>query len=1209
MNFNIPNQVNEYVIKLRSPGNINKNVKKIGDQIMIKIQEEYINNPANNKDNIKAQIKKDLLRVYYDEQNKKKVKSDIHQQICGGWYAALNTRISEVMKDAVTLLNNNDNINSQQGGGFPFDLLNKNPISELSVKPEIDASSFVKKNPLLPTADQATSDSEEEKKEETDKKTNEILFKEFIKYKQKLVEKKLTIPQWSLSATVSDFYKVQTNIISKTICNYALIERENLMNKIREIILGKDAIEMLKEYKISKRWLPKKKGESSSGNSIYSSFLTKLEKLSDPTNTTKSSSITRSDQKGGNPDPTVEEIPKYIPSTYEWKKIEEYVESQIKLKINEKIYDGNEIPDAIKEGFKEVFLQANCDCLVMTDKNGSMVKYLNIEYKNTLDYLCINIPDNYAAKILQSYLLRNFKDVSAYFNRFINTDKFFGMSKLFEDYVFGYNSLPPIFFSNEKIVPIYPQIRIDNNIQKDSKIDNLDECCDERKGDDGLDSSGISEYMKIKNINKQSSMFDHITPAVLTAVFDIYKTEFNKCTDDEKFLEQLFNMYSGRSVRFLKQIKSQFDNEFVDDYIERYILTKHPYTTKVISECIKHLAKIKDDIVKKSEDNSDILDSLSKYAIFLMYSASVFEQLDVKKKDNDFIDELKITLDKFFESVLPLINGNSAVNAAVNAENEITNRIKNDIIDKVFPKNLYVESLKTVFSKNSTRIAKARKMLKKTLIPMMRGYTMKNRKKEQGTDDVINPLQDSSQGSSQPVSLSQGSSQDSSQQVSSQPVSLSQVSLSQVSSTQSSSQPGSLSQDLSQQDSSPQVSSTQSPLSPPDGLSVRQYEKTIGIDTNGDSEYMHIGDILPTKFMNLVENSNQRPNLTKIYEKSVSLDTYKNIIDIIQEKQQNIITTRLNNKNNILTVVNGNKLNLTHKQEPKQMYHNFALDCFKCVVVSGNGNCLLNAVAWWVINYNTIDPSIFGNFVNIVGNFVDIVGNFVDTTKRNTFKNKKLHNDINSINVLELFGSEILDENSKYVDDGKQYITEYNIETGIATFGKTGPPKNNLIECTLLAEHIRKEVLCEFVKKINERKYQFNSYNNDTDGKYENWFVNLSNSLHSLHVTLNQNNSGDFSNDINTKICNTASYMDDSYIQLLCFIFQINIIFILETIHDLTTSKDINNILTYADYEGRPTIFIFRKSGHAPHYDVLYPCHQDFADCIKPLPVFNETNE
>jgi hypothetical protein len=90
----------------------------------------------------------------------------------------------------------------------------------------------------------------------------------------------------------------------------------------------------------------------------------------------------------------------------------------------------------------------------------------------------------------------------------------------------------------------------------------------------------------------------------------------------------------------------------MDDYIERFILTKHSYTTKIISDCIRHAVDIKPDVIKHASNHpeltkyvsTDLL--LSKYAAFLMYTASNLDTVDYDLSQTTDTKHIKYVIDR-----------------------------------------------------------------------------------------------------------------------------------------------------------------------------------------------------------------------------------------------------------------------------------------------------------------------------------------------------------------------------------------------------------------------------------------------------------------------------------------------------------------------------------------------------------------------------------
>ena len=487
------------------------------------------------------------------------------------------------------------------------------------------------------------------------------------------------------------------------------------MEELRKIILGPETIKQLDEYKKTKQW---NKIQSSDGESMYQIFINKLETLGDINKyNEKSSPIIRKEpeppsQSGGDGETIVDnKIPNYIPSTYVWERIKGYVETQMSYAIEDKLKSDSKTTEAIKEGYNEVCLQLNCDCLdLVSETNENITTHLNEEYHAILDHLCKNIPDNYAAAILQSYILRNTDEFIAYLETVFKEDV-----NPIETYVLGYfeySSVPSKIIKNKEIAPVYPELER-HNVAPNEYYDKMDNCCNDRKGDQHLDSTGISNFIRMSNIQSENSMIDNVIPAILFTVFNVFKEQFQQCSEkeNEEFLSELFNMYSGRSIKFMQQIQMQFKNNGVNDYIERFILTKHSYTSKIISECLKHVSDIKLTIynnhkINNSKDSgtsisikkSDIIKHLSYYATFLIHSAAETNANIDNTKKYPFIEHIKTRIPAFKTSADP---GNQI-------------NIQENIIDEISDKLLiqFNKSLKRVFSVNKPKYSTMNKTRK-----------------------------------------------------------------------------------------------------------------------------------------------------------------------------------------------------------------------------------------------------------------------------------------------------------------------------------------------------------------------------------------------------------------------------------------------------------------------------------------------------------------
>ena len=479
---------------------------------------------------------------------------------------------------------------------------------------------------------------------ETEKK-NSILLNKLIEYKVNLFKSENFEKSKPLkrSATVSQVYDLHEKLITKILCNYAAIDRSILMGELRKIILGEDVMKEIEEYERKRRWIktkPKEEEPISDGpRSIYHLFMDRLELLSDIEKYKKpSESIVRkkepTGQIGGD-DPEIlppKKIPTFIPSTYVWEKIKKYVEKQIQVAIHHKLVLNKENTDSIQNAFKDVFIQSNCDSIDLeSTKNEQMTEYFNNEYRALLNALCVNIPINYAAPILRNYVLRNFTDFSDFLATALSAN-----ANQVETYLLGafnYNSVVSKVVEDESIQPEYPELeRIKKYPDDIGKLGSLDDSCNERKADKGLDSYGVSEFLKVENITSERSVEDYVTPSILLPAFDVYKEEFNQCTENMEFLKNLFNMYSARSIKFMHHIRAQFSGDKTNDFIERYIITKHTYTMNILTECIRHATDIKVTLLnnfrkdaseeEQQQNNEELTRSLSYYTAYLIYLAS-----------------------------------------------------------------------------------------------------------------------------------------------------------------------------------------------------------------------------------------------------------------------------------------------------------------------------------------------------------------------------------------------------------------------------------------------------------------------------------------------------------------------------------------------------------------------------------------------------------
>jgi hypothetical protein len=389
---------------------------------------------------------------------------------------------------------------------------------------------------------------------------------------------------------------------------------------------------------------------------IYDIFKSKVDILTTESNK-KSTPIVRQPktQKGGNG-----EVDSHFPTTYNWEKIQSKVNTEIGNMIREKM---KPMTNPIQSAFKAVFLQSNCDALDLNSSDTkTMDTHLQLEYESILEMLCTRISNEKAQLIFLNYILRNYNELVNYLKDsiFANVNKKINMVEVFVNH---FDGLADKMFFDKNITPICPTIKR-KPILPDEKTDKMDECCNERKSEQGLSSGGVSEWVKTKNIRNETSIINYIlsTPSTLLPVFNIFEKQFKECVKDSKFISTLFSMYSGKSIKFMKQVQMQFDMEEIEEYIERYILTKNPYVKNIIGRCIKHTADVKYAIFKqKDTDNEDdktkkekaakedkINTIMSKYSVCLMYLCCIEEYA---KPDEPIIDYVVTTLPPFLEKV------------------------------------------------------------------------------------------------------------------------------------------------------------------------------------------------------------------------------------------------------------------------------------------------------------------------------------------------------------------------------------------------------------------------------------------------------------------------------------------------------------------------------------------------------------------------------
>ena len=659
---------------LLTPGNKEANSKIIGDNILNLIKQNWINNPENTPEIISLQIKKDLISFYYKNINgEKKVDPEIEKQICNTWCIALKTRFSNIKKE-IPLLLKREQRNVHKGGG--------NIVSETSSVSSPLADGFKGIGSFSEMLSKETQLSQTNTNDNRENEKNDILFKKLVQNKYEIYDEIFKQKPFGKSATVRNVRTLHENLISKILCNYSVINRKILVERLRNILLGNRQIEQNS----------KSINQLTENNSIYDLFITKLKNMSNINYTNQSSATPKQStlvktEGGGN------QIPIYNPSAYIWDRITNYVDGEIKKEIKAKM-SKYLIPEKIKSAFKDVFLQVNCDSLDLS--NDILNDFLKKEFHSLLEVLCQNIPDKYAISILQNYISNNFENFTKSLNNI-----FMQIVTAIDAYSYNYENIASKI---KDVINIeYPKFVL-NQIPSNKENDELDKSCDKQLNTPPS-SSGTSELVKMKNSDANSSFFNHFETTYLMPVFDVLKTNFYECTEDIDFLKELFDMYSGRSIKFAKQIQLQFESDDVDDYIQKYILTKHPYTLKIISECIKHVADIKFTKSFKLQNSTDLTTDgqeftniLSQYAAFLMHSGA-FDMPDINMSHKTpFIDFINKQLPIFFRDKL-----------------EIKAKIQKFIIGKAPQHQIksYNESLQNIFSINKSSVSKNQRYTRK----------------------------------------------------------------------------------------------------------------------------------------------------------------------------------------------------------------------------------------------------------------------------------------------------------------------------------------------------------------------------------------------------------------------------------------------------------------------------------------------------------------
>lgn len=400
-------------------------------------------------------------------------------------------------------------------------------------------------------------------------------------------------------------------------------------------------------------------------------------------------------------------IEKYIPTSYIWSKIKKHVQKKYRDLVKSSLESQS---THIKDAFKDVFRVVNCDALTFFDSpNGedTISEYLQKDFSSLLLLLCEKIPNKYATAILQNYL-------KSHFTSFINIldQDVFNINSETVHSVQNFESFATSLLTSEKLKPEVPKFNYDKSFSSNTKIneyvDKLEKCCKATISDSDRspDEEKIPEILKVSenaiHLTLQTGLDgflkSFLTPSkdkqyIELPVFEVFKKHFMQCSNDVEFLAELFNMYSARSITFMQKIEGQFfiENQQLNEYIIKFILTKHPYTVKIISECIKHTADLKLTLKPEIEDQKTRLTTMNIYCGFLIYAVSS----PPDPTDADFFNHLT----KEFEN-------ETIVNAAIIARKDNTNFIETEIVDNLSEKHKaqFSKDLKRIFALNGKEV-------------------------------------------------------------------------------------------------------------------------------------------------------------------------------------------------------------------------------------------------------------------------------------------------------------------------------------------------------------------------------------------------------------------------------------------------------------------------------------------------------------------------
>lgn len=730
--------------------NVEENIKNIGDGILktfAKEQMQDIDQIKSNPEDFKKQIRKDLIYIYY-QHNKDgdhqvdfkpdKVRDDIKDHILSSWYAALELRKNDIINNRFNglkyLLENHDKIipnpsSFKTGGGVGL----TSALSGLGGKlaGATDSLSGLKgkitgeqakmqKDILKQMGSDDPSNEEEDTQLQGDYKPeneygDEFYFKKLVEYKTKLFSDNVTKnknPQYHASGFQA--VKLHQKILNKVIRHYSGIPRKYLSTTLRRIILGDDAIGYISQYKTKKQY--KRSPKRVTG--IYDLFITRITNLANNeiknVITLPENLVSQATKRIGGGDDG--KIPNYMPTSYVWKKIKSHVQQDYRKLIKTNL---EPLSEHIKEAFKDVFRVVNCHALTFSEDsyNNPMNKHLTGDFNKILEFMCEKMPDNLAVNILQNYIKNNTDNFIQFLTgNVFNTESSMATPfKYFVDKFLNNDSLQPEVYPPFEFKFVLFKEMFKNNPDINAYVDKLEACCKKEiyEADRSPDESKVPEIIigKDRAIHLTQSkglpwFFESLTTPssekqyIELPVFEVFKDQFMQCSDDVALLAELFNMYSSRSIQFIQKVQGQFfiENPPMNQFIIKFILTKHKYTTKIISECIRHSADIKLEFLKKgikqinAEQNQNIGvgEIISRYATFLIFKVSK-TSLKYNKPDSSENFYIKF-LTGFYNENQTINDTLPIVNFIINLYQQKDKKKYNSELTKLFALNDTIQS-------------------------------------------------------------------------------------------------------------------------------------------------------------------------------------------------------------------------------------------------------------------------------------------------------------------------------------------------------------------------------------------------------------------------------------------------------------------------------------------------------------------------------------